>query len=110
MAEGAAFNAVRTIGMPGDAPLSERREQAIVDFGAMNDYFRRNEVWLEPRSAEVVARLAEFLLKILNRALYEMEHDDEAWTEIDGTFRTEMPAIRTALKAEFRRLLGVPTA
>lgn len=91
---------------------TDRREAAAVAFNDFNDYFLKNEIYLD----ESVAAQVMAVRDIASQAFMDFDWakgrfgntaDHKKWIEASDAMHKKVPAVLKVLKGEFRRLLGV---
>ena len=96
----------------GDPDKPEKARLAAASFNELQGYYRRNSIWLPPRTSnqfsDFLARYRkpfnEFTFAVIRRG--DGPGDVEKWNDVWTAFEKESPEIRQLLETEFRAALG----
>jgi hypothetical protein len=96
----------------GEPDKPQKARLAAESFNALQGYYRRNSIWLPPRTSnqfsDFLARYRkpfnEFTAAVIRRD--DQPGDVEKWNEVWTAFEKDSPEIRQTLETEFRAALG----
>jgi len=96
----------------GEPDKPQKAKLAADSFNEMQGYYRRNSIWLTPRTSAQVNDFLNRYKKSMSEFNYEVigrQHqlgEVEKWHEIWTSYQKESPEIRQTLETEFRAALG----
>jgi hypothetical protein len=99
-------------GQGGAHPI---REEAIAAFNEFTAFYYQRAIWLDPDICTQLNDAVGLLAKLLNNMNYNLQPNGEIadkniWVSTYNRLDKEVPEVRRALDAQFRRILGVDTA
>ena len=101
------------VDLAGEHDKQEKARLVAQSFNELQDYYRRNSIWLPPKTSDqfggVLARYRKPFRDFT--AMLTSRDDDElgstsTWVEVWTAFEKDAPEVRRTLETEFRAALG----